>query len=217
LATVAFGQAALFLWQLKLVREGLGDAKIAALAAQDGALAAKDSADIAKLTMIARDRAYVHHDGFRWISHLSERTGRYFWRVHPRWINSGNTPTRNLAVHVDYDLRDDLLPDNFVFSYVRGGIPAMIPPHGIIESQFRDIPADELILIKGGQKFSYVWGTVTYRDVFHDTPDRITRFCVVAIDVTGEPDREWHAQDNPLEISFIAYDRRNCADEDCKS
>jgi hypothetical protein len=84
LATVAAAQAALFVWQLRLMREGLDDAKTAASAARNGALAARDSADVAKLTMVARDRAYVHHDGFRYISHSIGDSDKYFWRVRPR-------------------------------------------------------------------------------------------------------------------------------------
>ncbi len=213
LAIVAAGQAALFLWQLGLMREGLEDAKTAASAARDGAFAARDNVEIAKLTMVARDRAYVHHGGFRWISHPSG--GDFFWRIRPQWINSGNTPTRNMGSHVDYSLRDHPLPEDFVFSYVRGDIPAMIPPHGQIEGGHRDISADDLLLIRDGKKFFYAWGTADYRDVFPDTPDRVTKFCAAATNISGDPHKAWHATENPLEIMFAVYHRHNCTDEDC--
>jgi hypothetical protein len=216
LVLVGGAQLALFFVQLRYIRESLDDAKIAADAARNGAIAARDSADISKMTMISRDRAYVHHNGFRWISHpTTGAPDQIFGRIRPRWINSGNTPTRNMSVHVDYELRDTALPDDFVFSYERSSIPAMIAPHGAIESAFRNISSEDLTMIKEGRKFFYAWGTATYRDVFPDTPDRITRFCVFAINVSGDPLRGWHEQNNPLEIIFATYSRHNCADEDC--
>jgi len=120
-----------------------------------------------------------------------------------------------MSVHVDYELRDIELPDDFVFSYERSTVPATIAPHGMIDSQFRDISADDLVLIKERRKFLYAWGTATYRDVFPDTPERITKFCVLATSVTGDPNAGWHAETNPLEILFQTYRRHNCADEEC--
>lgn len=48
LAFIASGQVALFIWQLRLIRDSLDDAKIAAEAARDGAAASRDHADIAR-------------------------------------------------------------------------------------------------------------------------------------------------------------------------
>jgi hypothetical protein len=81
----AVGQIALFWVQLRYMRVGTKDTGIAAGAAQT-------SADIARLSMVAGDRAYVHHNGCRWISHRNSRDGHIFWRIRPRWINSGNMP-----------------------------------------------------------------------------------------------------------------------------
>jgi hypothetical protein len=53
LVTVGLGQVALFWVQLRLIRESLNDAKIAADAASVGAKAARDSADTSKLSMVS--------------------------------------------------------------------------------------------------------------------------------------------------------------------
>jgi hypothetical protein len=184
---------------------------------QDGyrARAAKDSAEIARLTMIVRDRAYVYHHDVLWLSHLSERTGHYFWGIRPRWINSGNTPTRNLGVRIFYELRDAPLPENFEFSSERGDIPIIIAPHAIVASQFYAISPEDLILIQHRKKFFYIYGTAAYRDIFPGTPERVTKFCVRAIDVTGDPHKAWDQETNPLEIIFRFYHRHNCADDGC--
>jgi hypothetical protein len=105
----AVGQIALFWVQLRYMRVGTKDTGIAAGAAQT-------SADIARMSMVASDRAYVHHNGCRWISHRNTRDGHIFWRIRPRWINSGNTPTRRLDVRIQYELLDQLLDNKYAFS-----------------------------------------------------------------------------------------------------
>ena len=57
LVLVAGIQAGLFLVQLRYMREGMTDAAIAANAARNGAIAARDGADISKLSMVAGNRA----------------------------------------------------------------------------------------------------------------------------------------------------------------
>jgi hypothetical protein len=210
-------QLRFFYVQLRLIRESLIDAKIAADAAKDGARAARDSADTAKISMVASDRAYVHHNEFRWISHKNIGDGQIFWRIRPRWINSGNTPTRRLRVYVHYEPRDDELPKDYKF--VPGKVefvPTTIAPKGELESGHRDITGADLVAISRGEKHLYVWGTASYRDVFPGTSEHITKFCVYAANVSGDPLRHWHAKSNPLEIMFRTYGWHNCADEDCE-
>jgi hypothetical protein len=217
LAMVALGQIGLFLWQLRLIRESLDDAKIAAEAAREGARAARDSADTAKLSMIAGDRAYVHQDGFRWISHLVPSTNKYFWRLHPRWVNSGNTPTRALNVYIKYELLDTELPDDYSFSVDPNVTAALtgISPKGIIESAYYDISGDDLRAVMDRTKYLYVWGIARYRDVFPNTEEHITKFCSFARDITGNPLIAYDDRTNPLYIVFGIYRRHNCADDDC--
>ena len=237
LFAAAFGQVWLFWWQLRLIRDSLDDAKIAAEAARDGALTAKESADIAKLSMVSGDRAYVHFAGCRWISHLKDknavaekmdqplrcrwvsdrvdRKAQIFWRVRPIWINSGNTPTRKLHVYVHYELLDAPLDADYQFIPTRDEPwPAMIAPKGQIEGASRDFFGDDLVAVKEGRKHLYVWGIARYQDVFPDTVVRVTKFCVVATNLTGDPTKPWDEK-FPFHIAFVIFNRHNCADEDC--
>ena len=223
LVIIAGGQLILFLWQLVLIRESLDDAKIAAEAAKEladaakeGASATRDNVNVARLAMTASDRAYVHHNGFRWISHRNLATGNVFWRIRPRWINSGNTPTRRGNVAVYYELRDAELPPDFLFIQPPTvNYPAVIGPKEIIESAHNDVDGFDLVAIRNGKKFFYIWGIATYRDVFPDTPPRITKFCVFVDAVMGDPLSEWDEKTNNVELKFATYHRHNCADEDC--
>src|SRR5262245_37547653 len=96
-------QVFLFVWQLWLIRESLDDAKVAADAAKEGADAARESAETAKASMVASNRAYVLFNGCRWISHRQDDLSPVFWRIRARWINSGNSPPRNLRVYAHYE------------------------------------------------------------------------------------------------------------------
>jgi hypothetical protein len=86
-------------------------------------------------------------------------------------------------------------------------IPSTIPPKGEIESNHFDISGSDLIDIRDGKKYFYIWGVARYRDVFPATIEHVTKFCVVASGVTGDPKKAFDSNTNPVEIL--------CADEDC--
>jgi hypothetical protein len=224
LVVVGCFQVCLFLWQLWLIRESLDDAKIsaeaakeAADAAREGAKAARDSADIAKLAMTASERAYVHFNGLRWISHRNLSDGSVFWRLRPQWINSGNTPTRHLRCYIHYEIRGNELPIDYPFTpEPHPEIPTLIAPNGIIESAHRDITGADLVAIRERTKHLYVWGIARYRDVFPGTPERITKFCVSIDAIMGNPLEEWNEKTNNVDLRFVNYPRHNCTDEDCE-
>jgi hypothetical protein len=218
LVIVGVSQLVLFWVQLLFIRESLDDAKIAAGAAKDGAKAAQDSAYIAKLSMVAGDRAYVHFNGCRWVSHSDINDGHIFWRIRPMWINSGNTPTRQLRIYVHYEFRDDELPSDYAFipDSTITVVPTTIAPKSVVESGHRDFHGKNLVAVSEGKKHLYIWGIARYRDVFPDTIEHITKFCVEARTVTGNPLESWTAQLNPVEVMFASYVRHNCADEDCE-
>ena len=216
LVLVGAAQAGLFLWQLALLRQSALDAKIAAEAAKGSADAAKDSSETSKVWMVASDRAYIHFNGCRWISHRDPENN-VFWRIRPTWINSGNTPPRRLHIYAHYEFRDDPLPEDYPFLVEQVPfILTTIPPKGIIESAPQDFYGDQLALITEQKKHLYIWGVARYRDVFPDTLERVTKFCVHADAIMGNPREYWDDKDNPVEIRFANYHQHNCADEDCE-
>ena len=213
----AFAQVGLFWWQLRLIRESLEDAKIAAEAAKEGAKAARDSADISKLSMVASNRAYVHFDGMRWNSHFSPSDNRFWWNIRPRWINSGNTPTRQLRVYVAYEFRDDQSDDDFAFTVPSDVtlVPGMVYPKGSVESANYTSWGSDLVEVQEGRKHLFVWGVAKYHDVFPGTAEHVTKFCVHARRITGDPLQAFDKDNNIVDIVFASYRRHNCADEDC--
>lgn len=179
--------------------------------------AANASTNIAKLSMIASSRAYVHYDGCRWISHSDLKDNHIFWRLSSIWVNRGNTPTRNLRISLNFELRSDDLPQDYEFAQDRAInlSPVTIPPGGNIKSGGWDIRGEDLVAIREGRKHLYIWGNAMYRDVFPGTEEHVTKFCVFATNITGDPMRAWDAIQNPFDIMFAVYRRHNCTDEDC--
>lgn len=215
LVLVAAVQAGLFIWQLGYMRISLQDAKGASESARDSAKALQAGTVISKLSMISGERAYVHFNGCRWISH-PDHSGRIFWRIRPTWFNSGNTPTRNLRIYVHYELLDKPLGAEYKFIQLNSPRkPVTLYPKSGIESQPRDVYGGDLLDVKDGKKYLYVWGVARYNDVFPDTAEHMTKFCVVATNLSGDPLRSWHATDNNFDIAFAGFDKHNCADEEC--
>jgi hypothetical protein len=155
---IAILQAGLFVWQLSYMRRGVKDAGIAAIAARDAAKAARDSADISKLSMVASDRAYVHHHGVRWMSYLDQGSQKLFWRLRPVWINNGNTPTRKLTLYTEHIGFIGPMGNDFTFPVDSQKIltPAVLAPKGTIQGEHADIPATDLAEVASGKKTFYV-------------------------------------------------------------
>ncbi|MFM0567054.1 hypothetical protein PQQ88_01740 [Paraburkholderia caledonica] len=216
---VALAQAVLFFVQLRLMRASLADTKAAAIAATLGAKASQQSADTAKISMIASERAYVHFAGLRYISHTHLADGRIFWRLRPHWRNSGNTPTRGLRVYVRYEFRDEILPTDYPFALdvQPNEQPSTISlePSGTIGSGTHDLWGTDLADVAKGIKHLYVWGVATYRSVFDESGEHVTKFCVKAENITGDPTAFWNP-DLPFGIDFVGVSHHNCADEDCR-
>lgn len=170
---------------------------------------------LSRQAMTNTERAFVYHDGMRWISHPIDG-GRIIWNLRPSWINSGNTPTRGLSIQVAYHLGDAPIPESFAFGYVGDRRPAMIRPNGLIEGMHYIVKGEDLQAVKARTKHLFVWGTATYNDVFEGTPQHVTRFCCYVANVTGDPLQPWHKDDNPVDLVWANYHQHNCADEDCE-
>ncbi len=100
----------------------------------------------AEQAMIVSSRAYVHYAGCIWISHRAWQDQHLFWRIRPTWLNSGNTPTRNLVVLVNYQLCDNPLPSDFDYTIAQTGprVPTGIAPRNKIESWAYDLNGADL-------------------------------------------------------------------------
>ena len=147
-------------------------------------LATSRQALLTREALVADKKAFVFPIGLNQSYEKDTATSFYNWRFKANWRNSGDTPTRNLRLHVVCELRDSLLPANFDFD-----LPNPNPQTGLLGPKFDSllgvapmpplpaITAQDIADIQQARKTLYLIGWVKYFDVFPGTPEHITRFC----------------------------------------
>lgn len=99
------------------------------------------------------------------------------------FVNAGNTPAYNERSYCYIELRDKPLPPNLTDFQDIGEEPSMhiIPPNGGVRHQLVEtevVLTDQMRgLVEQGRYQTYVWGIVTYEDIFGR--EHWTKFCLV--------------------------------------
>ncbi len=181
--------------------------------ARIAANAAKESADVARDSLIYTQRAYVRVANYPWLWRSDrDRPGKYFYDITPIVENVGNTQTVDMKINVNSALRDNPLPEDFDFPYVGDSGTSLIGARQSIGASNVVILDDDLLAVRDGKKFFYIWGAMTYRDVFPGTPEHVTQFCTQIIRVMGDPldPREiGNPKGTTVEIHFRIYPEHN--------
>lgn len=182
-------------------------------AAIEAANAAKESADIAQssLTQLQRASVFVANVDSNWHPDWDKgRKGKFWWHFRPIFENVGATQTKDLMTNIVYLVTDRELPKDFIFPPNAQSFPAFIPPHDAIVGGEQIVKQEQMIEIQKGKKFFYIYGTVTYRDVFDGTPVHTTKFCRQIMGLLGDftrPDK------NKTEMFFgLVFPEQNTAD-----
>lgn len=156
--------------------------------AKDSADAAKSSADTARDALVKLQRAQLFVQDFPWLWRPDlGRSGKYLYDIQPLIINTGNTATKNMMVEVEYLESDGPLPSGFDFPYVSPAHPSLVRPNGSVKGKHIYITDEELVEIQAGPTHFYIYGRITYNDVFDGTPVHTTRFCTEVGGVIGNP------------------------------
>jgi len=105
------------------------------------------------------------------------------------WINNLNTPANDIVIQANVQAwRSPALPLGYDFPENRQNALAVIGPKGTYGTIARVSKVD---LMDAWQANSHIffWGSVVYRDIFPDDPDRLSEFCVEMTHVTfaGSP------------------------------
>jgi hypothetical protein len=171
--------------------------------------AAKESADIARTSLVSTQRAFVRVANFPWLWRPDvDRPDKYFYDITPIIENGGNTQTVDLRINVSSALRDEPLPEGFDFPFLTSAGFSLIGARQSVGASNAIILDDDLLAVQRGEKFFYIWGTITYRDVFPGTPERLTEFCTQISRVIGNP-LDPREPSNPrgttVEITFRIY------------
>ena len=219
MAKSAEEMARLTKWQLFVGAAGFAALIVTLYLTMRALRESKRSADIAERGLVAGHRAFVFASGLVPEWSLDETTGQYSWRFRATWQNSGETPTINLRLVADAEIRDAPLPVPFAF-------PARAPGRGLLGPKANSlggpgpsppappISAQDIADSVAGKKYIYFWGWVRYFDVFPNTPEHVTMFCWL-ITTTGDPFAFDPANPASLSFAYLHTSYGNCADEEC--
>jgi hypothetical protein len=106
------------------------------------------------------------------------------WRFRPVLRNVGRTPTKNMLMYVQCEIRNTPLPLGFPFIHdptqTAGGVIA--PLTDVNGGQVPRFPSPgvtptDIVDAQNGRKFIYVWGWIRYTDIFPRTKMHVTRNC----------------------------------------
>jgi len=130
------------------------------------------------------------------------------------WGNSGDTPAKNAHMHYTFKPQKDELPTGYGFPDLgdQKNTRFVLGPKAITASGEFIISTAHLLAVQQGQEHLYIWGWVTYYDIFDDRKQRVTEFCNDIINVTGD------VTDPNAVITFTPSlcQEHNCYDEECK-
>jgi hypothetical protein len=209
-------QAALFLWQLDLIRKSLSDAKDAAKAAGDSAKAAADAVTLSRQTAERELRAYIYLKNIGTKLERGPSTMGAYQEVQgvisgliltPVWANSGNTPARRILSGANIKTFDAKIPDDFDFSDSNPPRRGVLAPNSEMFAQVGKIAQSALASVARKESNILIWGWLDYDDVFPGTERHRTEFCF-RVDVR-------YGADGIPNITFPIYGRFNGFDGEC--
>jgi hypothetical protein len=108
-------------------------------------------------------------------------------RLNFQWINSGGTPALRVNQHVNYNVFESNLPENFDFPDTptqRDPRFNIVGPSGHLNYRI-EIPIQYLQDAQARKNRLFVWAWVTYNDVLTNSPRRLTESCNEVVDIVG--------------------------------
>jgi hypothetical protein len=127
-------------------------------------------AQLTRDALVANNRAFIFVPGISQFWDEDKTTNLYNWRLRPVLRNTGGTPTRNATMFVECEIRNTPLPSGYPFIPSQNTANVTIPPHfelaGGIAPRGAAITPQDIIDVRNGRKFIYLWGFIRYYDVF---------------------------------------------------
>jgi hypothetical protein len=178
--------------------------------------------------LIAAYQAYISHEALfsvqRAFVFFSPETKQFYltdkegsknivsWEFLVPIRNSGTTPAKNLRDHIFVGWLPHAITKDFNFHDFENGEDGMANPQDTSFYETEPIPRDVLADTKGGIKHLYIYGWVTYNDVFKGTPQRVTKFCYEMHAIVG--DFTTTIGDKGTRTTLCGV--HNCSDDGCK-
>lgn len=180
--------------------------------------------DRANETSRASERAFVNFAqpgvGVRLVGADGKWLGQ---EVALNWINSGNTPASDIVIQTNIQVWRADLPTGYAFPENKDSALAVIGPKAIYGTNGQITKADLIDAWRGKARL-FSWGSVLYKDVFPDDPDRLSEFCVELTHITlgnvqpqGGTTQAFPTDPDVLQaFQWQACAEHNCYDEGCK-
>ena len=141
--------------------------------------------------------------------------------VNIRWDNSGDTPTRNMTALMSFQERVNPITEKIALTDVWDPriskiiTPGLVGPKGHANVGLVNIPWPLVTNVYLKKTHFYVWGWARYRDVFKDTPNHITRYCLELAAFGGNYSSASGKLVDPI-VTFLNCPFNNCSDDECK-
>ncbi|WP_353071484.1 hypothetical protein [Tunturiibacter gelidiferens] len=166
---------------------------------------------------VATQRAFISFSGVGG-QNISDPTGKTLvgMSLSPVWQNSGTTPGRDAISQVNWQVWPTDIPEGFTFpdnsSVERRKF--VIGPKTPLALQMGGIPIEQFDQVRQRKFRLFVFGWVRYRDIFPDTPVRLTEFCSEIVNIAST---KADMTDPTNNFSWAAQGCReyNCYDEEC--
>jgi hypothetical protein len=215
LAVAIIGYGAFATWQTLLMNRQIATMRSESQTLNKTLTALNQSSANTRDVMIDSQRAYVVFRGLT-LSGASDPSdpNRPSFQVNPVWANDGNTPTRDMTIYTN-PIRPILHPVmEIAMPHTPDISPGLLAPRatGMGASSF--ISANQLAAIRDGQLKMYIWGWVKYNDVFPNTPQHQTRFCLIVNTFQGDPNVPGEAAVGGPPCGQ-AGDHYECTDQEC--
>ncbi len=220
LAIIGIFALCIYHGQLNVMRGQLGEIIRQYPELQKSAQAAKDAADVGRESLESVQRAFVFQAcGPVNPQPQSTQIPTYVPFV-CNWENGGSTPTKSMLMRINFKKRLNPLPKHFDFADIWENGEAHVPMHLVIGAHASAIANTWPIPMLEAQKaiaenkifYYYIWGWATYHDVLPNTPEHVTKFCLVwRIGGYLMPEHSPLFPSNDETCS-----KHNCYDDECK-
>ncbi|MFZ3217691.1 MAG: hypothetical protein WA192_16655 [Candidatus Acidiferrales bacterium] len=173
--------------------------------------------EISKESLVSVQRAFVGFSGAIIGMKIPDGIGKHIvtMRLNTPWINSGNTPTKDAVSQVNWISLPGGLPDNFSYPDLANAPKSQfaLGPK-VAGNTTLDVPIEYFEATSKKTTRLFVYGWFTYRDIFSNTPLRLTEFCDEIIDVKAN----FPLSDPNANVTWgvALCGSHNCNDEQCE-
>jgi hypothetical protein len=172
--------------------------------------------DKANDTSIATQRAFVSFTGPLLVKDIQGRKLKGI-NVYYAMTNSGTTPASIGILEWNMSLGPTIPQAGVDFDTLSQNerMPLVLGPKAAFQMKPVYLSVEDLETVAESKKHLFFWGWITYRDIFSDTPERLSEFCTDIASATWtrpnhtDPSADFKTDSPPCPI-------HNCYDQQCE-